>query len=113
MKKKWIEAGKLVLIVALTLSAVLLLARIALSHNGVASTQDVFKYAQRLFARAAAVQTVEVEAEAAAKPVQAAVVVENGRYGIVSGFEALDELYNSVSTVFFGSARLGRDRFSR
>ncbi len=100
MKKKLLETGKAILIAALALNAAMLLARIALSHNGVASSRDVFVAVQRLFRSTSDSAPEVLETAEAALPVQAAVMLENGRYGIVSGFEEMDRLYNTTGAIF-------------
>jgi hypothetical protein len=108
MNRKWIEAGKTVLIIVLSLSAVLLLLLVVASQNGTVTTQGVISAAKRLFHNESTVGEKNFEVSRAAMPVQAAVMHENGRCGIVYGFDRIDELFDAVGSTVkeaFGSAQ--------
>jgi len=106
MRRKGIEALKSALIILLILVALVMIVQISLTGAGIQlSWQDII---HSFFGGKEESADTELSALHAARPVQAAVMGENGIYAANCGFEELDRIYDSVSQIFseaIGSAK--------
>lgn len=110
MRRKGIEALKSVLIILLSLMAVVMLVQTALTAAGIqfswSDLASIFTGSRDEGADS------ELVASHAARPVQAAVMSENGVYGVNCGFDELDSVYDSFGQILseaLGSAKEKRD----